>query len=170
MYNFTFSLTAKDIFNSSMNYSRNSKTRIFDIIFTVVVISLTLFNIFTGNFLKMSILNKFLLILFCIMFPIINPIIIYIKSYIHYTKIKNIVINMMFENEKLTVSSEKEMHELTYDNIYNFIKYKNMLVIMYDSIHGQIMPNRIFNNNKDEFYDFLSSKILYAREKQKEKQ
>ena len=31
------------------------------------------------------------------------------------------------------------------------------------------MPDRIFNNNKDEFYDYVSSKIKYAREKAKGK-
>ena len=44
-----------------------------------------------------------------------------------------------------------------------------MIVIMYDSIHGQIIPNRVFDNNRDEFYDYVSERIKYAREKQKEK-
>ena len=65
--------------------------------------------------------------------------------------------------------SDKERSEVLYENVYNFIKYNNMIVIMYDSIHGQIIPNRVFNNNRDEFYDYVSERIKYAREKQKEK-
>ena len=37
-----------------------------------------------------------------------------------------------------------------------------MIVIMYDSIHGQIMPNRIFENiknNRDEFFDYVYVRI-----------
>ena len=48
-----------------------------------------------------------------------------------------------------------------------------MIVLMYDSIHGQIMPERIFIKDgksiKNEFYEYVASKIRNAREKQKEK-
>ena len=47
-------------------------------------------------------------------------------------------------------------------------KYNNMIVLMYDSIHGQIIPNRVFNDNKESFYNYVSERILNARKKQKQ--
>ena len=43
-----------------------------------------------------------------------------------------------------------------------------MIVLLYDPVHGQIMPDRIFNNNKDEFYDYVAKHIKDARERQKQ--
>ena len=76
---------------------------------------------------------------------------------------------MEFTDDRILISSLNEKTEVLYENVYNFIKYKNMIVVLYDSIHGQVMPNRIFDNNKDEFYEYVSSKIKYARERKKEK-
>ncbi len=169
MYKFSFSIKHKDLFNSSLNYSLNYKALVFDAIFTLAAIFATIYTIFTGIYFTLTILYRILLILCCILFPIIQPIIIYIKSYFHYLKIKDIQINMIFDDEKISISSKDESTIVLYENVYNFIKFKNMIVVLYDSIHGQIMPDRIFNNNKDEFYDYVSSKIKYAREKAKEK-
>ena len=88
---------------------------------------------------------------------------IYLKLYDRANKLKDVDINMTFNDDEVLVSSKFETATIKYENIYNVFKYKNMIVIMYDSIHGQIMPDRIFNNNKEEFYYYLSKHILEAR-------
>ena len=116
-----------------------------------------------------------MLIICFLLFPVIEPIIIYLKSISHAKKIKDIEINMEFTDvtivtdEKVLLSTNNENTQVLYENVYNFIKYKNMIVIMYDPIHGQIMPNRIFDGKKEEFYDFVANKIKNAREIQKNK-
>ena len=92
---------------------------------------------------------------------------IYKKIQLEKSELKNIEITMEFTEDRIILSSSNDTTEVLYENIYNFIKYKNMIVVMYDAIHGQIMPNRIFDNNKDEFYEYVASRIQYAREKQK---
>ena len=113
-------------------------------------------------------IKKVLLIFCCVLFPIIQPLMLYIKSGNHAKKLKDFEITLEFDDKKVSVYSATEKSEVLYENIYNFIKYKDMIVIMYDSIHGQIMPDRIFNNNKEEFYNYVSEKIKDARKKQKE--
>ncbi len=169
MYNLTIQLTKDDLFKSSLNYAKHSKTFFFDIIFTFAALIATIYTIFTKIFFELTDLKKILLIFCCILFPIIQPIILYIKSCNHAKRIKDLSITLEFDNDKIIVYSDKERSEVLYENVYNFIKYKNMIVIMYDSIHGQIIPNRVFDNNRDEFYDYVSERIKYAREKQKEK-
>jgi len=169
MYNLTIQLTKDDLFESSLNYAKHSKTFFFDIIFTLAALIATIYTIFNKIFFELTDLKKILLIFCCILFPIIQPIILYIKSCNHAKRIKDLSITLEFDNDKIIVYSDKERSEVLYENVYNFIKYKNMIVIMYDSIHGQIIPNRVFDNNRDEFYDYVSERIKYAREKQKEK-
>ena len=168
MYKFTFKITHDDLFKSSLNYVKHSRTFLFDLIFTFAAIIATIYTLVTGSFFDLSNLKKFLILFCCILFPIIQPIMLYFKSLKHAKKIKDIEINLEFDDQKVTVYSTTEKTEVLYENIYNFIKYNNMIVIMYDSIHGQIMPDRIFNNNKEEFYNYVSKKINDARKKQKE--
>ena len=167
MYKFTINITKNDLFKSSLNYIKHSKTFFFDLIFTFSAIIATVYTILSGTFQEISSFKKVLLILCCFLFPVIQPIILYIKSCRHAKKIKDFEVSLEFYDDKLRVYSKTESNELQYNNIYNFIKYKDMIVIMYDSIHGQIMPDRIFNENKDEFYNFVSEKIKYARESNK---
>ena len=168
MYKFTFKINQDDLFQSSLNFIKHSKTFFFDVIFTAVAIIATIYTLINQSFFQLSDIKKILLIFCCVLFPVIQPIILYIKSNKHASKIKDLEVTLLFEEDKIIVSSLSEKSEILYSNIYNFIKYKNMIVLMYDSIHGQIMPNRIFNNNKDEFYNCISKKIKDAREKQKE--
>ena len=163
MYNFTFSINQNDLFKSTLNYNKRSYIHYFDLIFTSVALFIAIFNLFTGNFFNLTTFQIFLLIFCCILFPIINPIIIYIKSVLHANKLKNIFITMNFNEDNINIYAEKENITIEYKDIYDCINYKDMIVIMYDSIHGQIMPERIFNNKKDEFYCFISEKIKTAR-------
>ena len=169
MYKFSFKINAKDIFYSTMNYNKSRASYLFDIIFTLAAFVIVIYNIINKTFSNFNTAYQLLLIFCCLLFPVINPALLYIKALSHAKKIKDTEITMEFTEDKILLSNDKENTEVLYENVYNFIKYKNMIVVMYDAIHGQIMPDRIFDNNKDEFYEYVASKIKYAREKQKEK-
>lgn len=169
MYKFTVKITQEDLFQSSLNFVKHSKTFLFDLIFTFAAIIITIYIIINGSFFALSDIKKVLLIFCCVLFPVIQPIMLYIKSGAHAKKIKDLSVTLQFDEEKIMVNSDTEKSEVLYENVYNFIKYKNMIVIMYDSVHGQIMPNRVFDNNRDEFYNYVSERINNARKKQKEK-
>lgn len=169
MYKFKFKINEIDIFNSSMNYKKKWINLIFDCFVTFASLIIIIYSIVSGLIFKFSIFQVVMLIICFLLFPVIEPIIIYLKSISHAKKIKDIEINMEFTDEKVLLSTNNENTQVLYENVYNFIKYKNMIVIMYDPIHGQIMPNRIFDGKKEEFYDFVANKIKNAREIQKNK-
>jgi hypothetical protein len=173
MYSFSFKIDEKDIFNSTLNYNRGRVTFFFDIIFTFAALIIILYNLINKTFNNFNIYYRVLLIFCLLLFPVIQPIMLYIKSILHAKKLKDTLINMDFTEDRIKLSTNNEMIEVLYENIYNFIKYNNMIVVMYDSIHGQIMPDRIFLKDgksiKNDFYNDISIKINYAREKQKEK-
>lgn len=168
MYKFNVQINKDDLFQSSLNFAKHSKTFLFDLIFTFVAIIITIYTIINKSFFELSDIKKILLIFCCVLFPIIQPIILYIKSAAHAKKIKDLSVTLQFDEDKIKVYSDKESNEVLYENVYNFVKYKNMIVIMYDSIHGQIIPNRVFDNNRDEFYKYVSERIKNARKRQKE--
>ena len=161
-YTFKYNLTPNDKFLSSLNFRRMSKTFYFDILFTVLAIGATIYTIVTGRFASFSIIRKLLLILCCILFPVIQPIILYIKSFNKNTIFDEFTLS--FDDDYIYISAKNDKTQVKYSEVYNFIKFKNMIIIMYDSIHGQIMPDRIFNGKKEEFYQFVYNKIMLARE------
>ena len=103
----------------------------------------------------------------CILFSIIQPIMLYIKSIINKSKIVENDITLKFDDEKIYISSSAEKTTFDYVDVYNFIKFENMIVLMYDSIHGQIIPDRYTKDEKEDFFNFVSDKIKVAREKVK---
>ena len=165
-YQITVKTNYMDRFKSSINFVKTSKTFYFDILFTAAAIVVLAFSIYTGTFSKYSLFRKILLAICPLIFPVIQPIILYIKSRLN-TK-SDTEVTLTFEDDDITIKSSTESISLKYINIYNFIKFKDMIVIMYDSIHGQIIPDRFLSFDKDEFYKAVSEKIYSARKKYEE--
>ena len=169
MYKFTFKINEKDIFDSSMNFNRKWVNMIFDCLVTFLSLAVLIYCIVTKAIYNFNIFQIVMLIVCVLLFPVIQPALIYLKAKSHAQKLKDNEITLEFNDDKIYVSNNNEKVEVLYGNVYNFIKYKNMIVILYDSIHGQIIPDRVFDNNKDEFYDYVATKIKNAREDQKNK-
>ena len=162
MYSFEFKITKKDYYDSTINSIKSSKLFVFDIIFTLVSVLALLYFIITNNLKNLNAMQLTLLVLCSLLFFVIRPIVLYIKVMLKPNVYFNNVIKMVFNDENVVVSNNSEKVELKYENIYKILNYKNMIVIMYDSIHGQIMPNRIFEsikNNRDEFFDYVYVRI-----------
>ena len=160
-YSFTIKLNQNDRFLSSINFLRISKTFYFDIIFTVAAIIALSFTIINGYFFNMSTFRKILLIICPLIFPVFQPIILYIKS--KTTKLYDKEIMISYDDNHIYVSSDVENATISYKDIYNFYKFKNMIVMMYDSVHGQIIPDRFINVDKDEIFDFLIDRIKNSK-------
>ncbi len=169
MYKFTFKINEKDIFDSSMNFNRKWINMIFDCFITFGSLIVLIYCIVTKAIYNFNIFQIIMLVVCVLLFPVIQPALIYLKAKSHAKQIRDREITLEFNDDKIYVSNNNERVEVLYENIYNFIKYKNMIVILYDAIHGQIIPNRVFDNNRDEFYDYVATKIKDARERQKQK-
>ena len=166
-YEFKIKLNSKDRFNSSMNFIRMSKVFYFNIFFTLLAIAITIYLIICKKFFNLSFIRRILLVLCCIIFPVIQPIILYIKLVLNKSEIAAQEITLKFDDEIIIISSNTEQTTVNYANVYNFIKFNNMIVLMYDSIHGQIIPDRYTREQKEDFFNFVSNKIKMAREKVK---
>ena len=160
MYILKFTIKPKDVFESSMNLQNYSLMGIFNLVFTVIAIFVTIYLFVTKIFFDLLYYQRFVLILCCIMFPIIQPLIIYIKSMNRFRKIKMAEITYEIKEDGINASILNENSFISYDKIYRIRKFNNMLIIMYDTIHGQIIPDRAFTeNNKLEIYNYILEKI-----------
>lgn len=160
-YNIKLKITNEDIYNSSLNFLKSSKTFYFDIIFTIVAFAALFYTIYNRAFFSFDLFRKILIIICPLIFPVIQPIILYIKSFNNINL--NTEIELEFNENNIIIMSSKEHVTINYIDVYNFIKFKNMHVLMYDSVHGQIIPDRFLTFDKNEFYSFVSGKIKEAR-------
>ena len=160
-YNIKLKITNEDIYNSSLNFLKSSKTFYFDIIFNIVAFAALYYTIYNGAFFSFDSFRKILIIICPLIFPVIQPIILYIKSFNNINL--NTEIELEFNENNIIIMSSKEHVTINYIDVYNFIKFKNMHVLMYDSVHGQIIPDRFLTFDKNVFYNFVSGKIKEAR-------
>ena len=139
-----------------------SKKHYLNVIFTLASFLLLIYLFVSNSINNLEIYRLIVLILCAILFPIIQPLIIYIKLYMNYKKYPLKDIELIVYDNYLTVSNFTEKENVYLNTLNDIKKYNNMIIIMYDSIHGQIIPNIAFNDSiidKDEFYNFIKSKI-----------
>ena len=159
-YNLKIHIGVNDLFNSSMNNLIHSKTHFINIIFTFSALVLLVY-LFLNNMIYNIGVSRIILLVICIvLFPIIQPLIIYIKLLLNYNKFPLKDVEMKVYDDRLIISNYEIKEEILLSNLNDIKKYNNMIVIMYDNIHGQIIPNEALNGiDKNEFYNFINNRI-----------
>ena len=159
-YNLKIHIGVNDLFNSSMNNLIHSKTHFINIIFTFSALVLLVY-LFLNNMIYNIGVSRIILLVICIvLFPIIQPLIIYIKLLLNYNKFPLKDVEMKVYDDRLIISNYEIKEEILLSNLNDIKKYNNMIVIMYDNIHGQIIPNEALNGiDKNEFYNFIKNRI-----------
>ena len=64
-----------------------------------------------------------------------------------------------FYEDKYIVKKDGKTADIEYSYIYGIKCYKKLVILFYNTIQGQLIPDRVFNNNKNEFYKFIIDKI-----------
>ena len=159
-YNLKIHIGVNDLFNSSMNNLMHSKTHFINIIFTFSALILLIYLYLNNMIYNIGISRIILLALCIILFPIIQPLIIYIKLLLNYNKYPLKDVELKVFDDKLLISNYEIKEEIKISDLNDVKKYNNMIVIMYDNIHGQIIPNEALNGiDINEFYLYLKNKI-----------
>ena len=160
LYNFKFKLNINDLFYSSMKYSYSTIFRIvFNFIFTMFFIVFFVYTIINNMFNDLSTVYKVLVIFCILLFPVIEPLVIYLKIMIRLNKNKETDTELEFYDDKYIVKKDGKTADVEYSYIYTIRNYKKLVILFYNTIQGQLIPARAFDNNKENFYKFILTKI-----------
>ena len=160
LYNFKFTLNKYDLFYSSMKYSYSSLFRIiFNIVFTLFFIIYFIYVLLNNLFLNLTLAYKILIVFCILLFPIIEPLVIYIKILFRLMKNKETETELEFYEDKYIVKKDSKTADVEYKYIYCLRNYKRLVILFYNTIQGQLIPERVFDNNKNEFCEFIIDKI-----------
>ena len=151
-YQFIYKNTTFDFWQLSMYYTYGSMIGVCNTIFTVAMVLLT-FRIWDN----VSTFIKILLILACCLFPVMQPIGIYVraKKQAAYSK----AIEIGFDDAGIHVKSENEISDLKWKKIKKVSKKPNMIVIFSTTTHGFMITNKTLGQQSKDFYNYVVSKI-----------
>ena len=160
IYNFRFTLNEKDNFYSSMYYNYSSIFRIFfNLLFTLFFLAIFVYSIYNNIYSNFTMLYKVLIVLCMLLFTVIEPLVIYIKIVLKLKKDKETETILEFYDDKYIVKKDGKTANVEYSYIYTIKKYNKLVILFYNTIQGQLIPDRAFQNNKNEFYSFILNKI-----------
>ncbi|MBQ8031864.1 MAG: YcxB family protein [Butyrivibrio sp.] len=152
-YKYMCDVKASDLWKMAMVRTYKAAIGVVNIVFTVAMILLAF------RFWKTAPdILRVLMIFGCLVFPVIQPLATYGMC---VKQLENMPRDMelKFDDVGVTVSTGGQSQLIRWDKVRNAIKRSNMIVVMSDDSHGYMLTNRVLGNEKEEFYDFLCSKI-----------
>ncbi|MBE5828273.1 MAG: YcxB family protein [Butyrivibrio sp.] len=152
-YKYMCDVKASDLWKMAMVRTYKAAIGVVNIVFTVAMILLVF------RFWKTAPdILRVLMIFGCLVFPVIQPLATYGMC---VKQLENMPRDMelKFDDVGLTVSTGGQSQLIRWNKVKNAIKRSNMIVVMSDDSHGYMLTNRVLGNEKEEFYDFLCSKI-----------
>ena len=152
-YRFKCDVRAKDLWKMAMKKTYRSLVGLVNVIFTIAMILLT-----SKFWAGASDLVRILLVLGCILFPVIQPIAIYLNSVRQLEEMPR-DMELTFNDGGVRVYVGEKSELLRWNRIRNAIKRSGMIVVMSDDSHGYMLTDRALGDQKDEFYDYLCKKI-----------
>ncbi|MBP3782712.1 MAG: YcxB family protein [Butyrivibrio sp.] len=152
-YKYMCDVKASDLWKMAMVRTYKAAIGVVNIVFTVAMILLVF------RFWKTAPdILRVLMIFGCLVFPVIQPLATYGMC---VKQLENMPRDMelKFDDVGVHVSTGGQSELIRWNKVKNAIKRNNMIVVMSDDSHGYMLTNRVLGNEKEEFYNFLCSKI-----------
>lgn len=152
-FKFSYRTTSWDYFRLSMYYVYGSMIGICNIIFTVAMILLT-FKMW--NSAASSI--RIVLLLACVAFPIIQPISLYNRARKQAAAQKE-NMQIAFDDMGMHITADEERADIEWKSIKRVSRKPGMIIVFSDATHGYLITDRMLGAQKNDFYQFIYSKI-----------
>lgn len=158
-YEFSYEITAFDLWKLSMYTIYSSAIGVCNIVFTIAALLLAAkFWGYVNDFVKI------LFILGISLFPIIQPAAIYFRA----KKLAAAIpkdLQMGFDDSGIYIKSEKQNSKLKWNMVKGISKKLDMIVLFTTTKHGYIFTDNVLGKQKEDFYKFVVSKIDMKQQK-----
>lgn len=124
-----------------------------NIIFTVAMLMLTVR--FWGD---VNSFIKILLIMGIGLFTFVQPVLVYFRAKRQAATLPE-EMEIGFDDEGVHINTEKQRSALKWTEIKGVFKTTTSIVIMCKNKQGFILANRVLGKQKEDFYDYVISKI-----------
>ena len=100
---------------------------------------------------------KGLMLIGCILFPVIQPLVIYGKARKQAAALPK-GMELGFDERGLHVKTQDAASDIPWSDIKNIVREFHMIVIFSDDIHGYILTDRMLGEQKQAFYEYIISR------------
>lgn len=101
---------------------------------------------------------ELLLLLGCLLFTVIQPILVYLKAKAQVAGIPK-DMELLFDEKGLQVTVGTQTESIPWKKIKGITEERNMVIVRSDARHGYILTNRMLGNERKSFIDFLKQKM-----------
>lgn len=151
-YKYTYRNTAGELWQLSMYYTYGSVVGMCNLIFTAAVIALTInkWNTVSGVW-------RFLLLLVCCLFTVIQPLAIWRKAEKQAAGISRDT-ELEFGDAGIRIRVGDENSVIPWTAVKKISKKPTMIILFSDTTHGYVLTNRVLGKDRDAFYNYVTSK------------
>lgn len=152
-FRFKCDIVPMDLWKLSMHHTYHSVIGVCNIIFTCAM--------FVASYFLMGKTNdiiEVLLIFGCLLFTVIQPVLLYLRS-------KNQVagvpkdMELLFDEKGLYVTVGEKHESIPWKKIKGVTKEHNMVIIHSDERHGYILTNRAMDGQRESFLELVEQKM-----------
>ena len=152
-FRFKCDIVPMDLWKLSMHHTYHSVIGVCNIIFTCAM--------FVASYFLMGKTNdiiEVLLIFGCLLFTVIQPVLLYLRS-------KNQVagvpkdMELLFDEKGLHVTVGEKHESIPWKKIKGVTKEYNMVIIHSDARHGYILTDRAMDGKREPFLEFVEQKM-----------
>lgn len=152
-YKFNYQTSNIDLWKLSMYGTYGSMVGVSNIIFTVAMVLLA------GKFWSdANSFMKILLIIAISLFTVIQPIAVYIRA---KRQVATVPQDMEFslDDKGIHIKTSNKNSDLKWSTIKGVTKKPSMIIIFTTKKHGFIISNKMLGKEKEDFYNYVVSKI-----------
>lgn len=149
---FDTDITVKDMYKFLLNNTYRRFTGVVWVIFTCVVIFVTIYTWGT-----MQITYSIILIVLALVYAA-NPVILYFKakSQIKNTSSFQKPLSYVLDGEGIKISQDDAAAEVSWDEIWKIVRYGNEVIVYVSSVRAFIWPVRCIEDKYDEIAEITS--------------
>lgn len=154
---FSVKMTSKDLFEFSMYNSYSGGMGLFNVIFTAAALALL---IFTWNWGGISIYQKLILVFCCLIFTVIQPLMLHFKAKKQAEMIGfSAPVNLTFTDENILVEQAGVEGDMDWSRIWKVVRIPSMMIIKVGPSHGYLIPNRSMDGQEEALVALFRSKL-----------
>ena len=152
-YTYTYRTTARDLWQLSMYYIYGSLAGLCNIIFTVAAFALGF-----SRWDQAQGLMRWLIVVGCCLFTVIQPLMIYVKAKKQTAGITQDT-QVTIDDNGLHIRVGNDTSDLPWNSVKRISRKPAMIIVFSDTTHGFVFTNRVLGNEKEEFYRYAASKV-----------
>lgn len=139
----------------------HSMMAVVNIVFTGAMIALAV-----ARFGSTNILGKILIILAICIFPVFQPLAVYLRSSRDAARVNQEDTHVVFDDAGMHITVKQHEQIIMWRDIYPAVVRKTQVVCAPDGVHAYLLSNRILGDTRDAFIAFHNERVQqYSRYK-----